>query len=286
MNLLDRCADWPAATTVAAVVRRGSGELVESHGDLDRVMRLASLSKPLTAWAVLVAVEEGIVDLDGVLPESATGQPSCTMRHLLSHAGGYPFDGTTPISPPERTRTYSNGGIELAAGCVEAVADMPFAEYLRLAVFEPLGMSATELRGSPARGVFGTVGDMMRFLAEVERPTLLHDDTAGEATRVQYPSLSGIVPGVGRYAQCPWGLGFEIRGGKTPHWTGTRNSPRTFGHFGGSGTMMWTDPDAELSLLAFSDLAFDEWADVALSEWPALSDDALVAYGGSGGPRP
>jgi CubicO group peptidase (beta-lactamase class C family) len=40
-----------------------------------------------------------------------------------------------------------------------------------------------------------------------------------------------------------WGLGFELRDTKEPHWTGTRNSPRTYGHFGGSGSFLWLDPE-------------------------------------------
>jgi CubicO group peptidase (beta-lactamase class C family) len=87
---------------------------------------------------------------------------------------------------------------------------------------------------------------------------------------------------VGRYGQCPWGLGFEVRGDKQPHWTGTTNSPRTFGHFGGSGTMFWIDPDADLALVALADRNFDEWRDVALMAWPALSDAVLAECAGSG----
>ena len=80
-----------------------------------------------------------------------------------------------------------------------------------------------------------------RFLAELQRPTLLDDDQR-RRYRPQFPDLAGIVPGVGRFDPCPWGLGFEIRGRKSPHWTGRTNSPATFGHFGGAGTMMWVDP--------------------------------------------
>ncbi|MDA2958102.1 MAG: serine hydrolase, partial [Actinomycetota bacterium] len=59
--------------------------------------------------------------------------------------------------------------------------------------------------------------------------------------------------------------------------TGTLNSPRTFGHFGGSGTMMWVDPDVDTSLVALTNRRFETWADVARVEWPALSD-AVVGW--------
>ena len=234
---------------------------------------------------MLVAVEEGIVALDDELPEDFAGQSGVALRHLLSHAGGYPFNGTTPISRPERTRTYSNGGIELAAKLVAAASEMDFAEYLELAVFQQLGMANSALRGSAAHGVGSTVDDLVRFLSEVYAPTLLSSQTATAAVSVQYPTLGGILPGVGRYDECPWGLGFEVRGAKTPHWTGSRNAPGTYGHFGGAGTMMWTDRDAQLSLVALTDRPFEQWADGALRLWPELSDAVLDEFALPAGSR-
>jgi CubicO group peptidase (beta-lactamase class C family) len=282
MTALGLCTDWPVDNVSAAVVqhRAGTSTVTSTHGDSNQVFRLASLAKPMTSWAVLVAVEEGIVDLDAELPESFAGQHNCTVRHLLSHAGGYPFNGTTPIALPERTRTYSNGGIELAAALVEQASEMTFAEYLRLAVFEPLGMQDSELRGSPAHRVWSTVDNVVRFLSEVRNPSLVSAAMAADAVRVQYPTLAGIVPGVGRYAPCPWGLGFEIRGDKSPHWTGARNSPGTYGHFGGAGTLMWTDPQADVSLVALTDRPFDEWDTAALRHWPQLSDSVIEEFQG------
>jgi CubicO group peptidase (beta-lactamase class C family) len=139
-------------------------------------------------------------------------------------------------------------------------------------------MTSSVLRGSAAHGVRSNLADTCRFVAEVMRPTLIDASTAADVRRVHYPSLAGIVPGVGRYGQCPWGLGFEVRGDKQPHWTGTSNSPRTFGHFGGSGTMFWIDPDADLALVALADRDFDEWRDAALTAWPALSDAVLAEF--------
>ena len=60
---------------------------------------------------------------------------------------------------------------------------------------------------------------------------------------MQFPGLVGVLPDVGRMDPNDWGLGVELRDAKTPHWTGARNSPRTFGHFGGSGTFLWVDPE-------------------------------------------
>lgn len=269
MTALDLTTDWPVPAVSAAVLR--SGTVVSTAGNVDRVQRLASISKPMAAWAILVAVEEGVISLD-----QPVGQ--CTLRHLLAHAGGYPFDGDEPISRPEATRIYSNTGYSLAAQAVEIATAMPFDQYLHEAVFAPLGMTSSVLRGSAAHGVRSNLADTCRFVSEVMSPTLIHASTAAEAERTHYPSLAGIVPGVGRYAECPWGLGFEIRGNKQPHWTGDANSARTFGHFGGSGTMFWIDPERDLALLALADRPFDEWAATALRVWPELSDAVIAEF--------
>jgi CubicO group peptidase (beta-lactamase class C family) len=271
VTALDLTADWPVPDVSAAVLL--GGEVVATIGEVGRVQRLASVSKPMAAWAMLVAVEEGVITLD-----QSVGQAGCTLRHLLAHAGGYGFDGDDAIARPEVTRIYSNTGFSLAAQAVEEAAGMAFADYLHEAVFAPLDMESSVLRGSAAHGVRSNLADTCQFVAEVMRPTLIHASTAADAERIHYPTLAGIVPGVGRYEQCPWGLGFEVRGTKEPHWTGTTNSPRTFGHFGGSGTMFWIDPVRDLALVALADLDFDRWAAAALQSWPALSDAVIAEY--------
>ncbi len=272
-SALDLVTGWPVDHVAAAIVSPTG--LVESVGDPERPYRLASLSKPITAWAVLVASEEGTLDLDAPL-RHVSAPEGATLRHLLAHAAGFAFDGPDPIAPIERRRIYSNTGIERAADELAASAGMPFDAYLREAVFEPLGMVNAALRGSPAYGIHADVHDVARFLAETLRPTLIAAGTRDDAISPQYPSLAGIVPDVGRFDPCPWGLGVEVRGDKTPHWTGRANSPETFGHFGGSGTMMWVDPTIDTGLVALTDRTFREWSDEALLRWPELSD-AVVA---------
>jgi len=266
LRALELVSTWPVPHVGAAVVL-ADGTVAGTAAALDHRFRLASLTKPLTAWATLVAVEEGIVTLD-----DPVGQPGCTLRHLLAHAGGYPFAGAEPVARPEVRRIYSNTGIELAAAAVETAAGMPFGAYLDEAVLSPLGMVACELDGSAAHGARATAVDIARFLAELQRPTLLDPATAAAAFHPQYPELAGIVPGVGSFDPCPWGLGVEIRGRKAPHWTGDTNSASTFGHFGGAGTMMWVDPDAGCGLVALTDRPFDDWSIEAMRRWPELSD--------------
>jgi CubicO group peptidase (beta-lactamase class C family) len=151
---------------------------------------------------------------------------------------------------------------------------MPFAAYAREAVLQPLDLAHTDLDGgSPAAGAHASLADLLAFAAELLAPTLVDRSTLAEATSVQFPGLPGVVPGIGRMDPCDWGLGFELRDAKSPHWTGTANSATTFGHFGGSGTFLWVDPEARVACVALTDRAFDRWA---LDAWPAFSDAVLA----------
>jgi CubicO group peptidase (beta-lactamase class C family) len=269
-DVLPAIAAWDAPHAAVAVV--SSGGVLESSGAASHIFRFASVTKPLTACAVLVAAEEGLLDLD-----EPAGPPGATVRHLLAHASGLPFEGGTPVGRPGQRRIYSNMAYELLGALVAERAEMPFAIYLADAVLRPCGMATAELRGSPAAGVRGTLADLVAFARELlAGPRFVAPETFAEMIAVAFPGLAGVIPGLGRYALCDWGLGFELRDGKQPHWTGTRNSPATYGHFGGSGTFLWVDPGAGLALACLTDREFGPWA---LDAWPALSDAVLTAFG-------
>jgi CubicO group peptidase (beta-lactamase class C family) len=119
-----------------------------------------------------------------------------------------------------------------------------------------------------------TAADLARFAAELQNPTLVHASTLATATEVAFPGLDGIVPGYGRQKPNDWGLGFEIRDHKSPHWTGAASSPRTFGHFGQAGTFLWVDPDAGVAAVALADRDFGDWSKQA---WPPWTDGVLAA---------
>jgi CubicO group peptidase (beta-lactamase class C family) len=156
---------------------------------------------------------------------------------------------------------------------------MSFADYAAEAVLVPLGLHGTTLAGSPAHGAAGPLTDLLRLAAELLMPTLVSPETVAQATGVAFPGLAGGLPGFGPRHPNDWGLGPEIRDGKQPHWTGSRNSPATFGHFGRSGSFLWVDPVAGLAAVALAEQPFGPWA---VDAWPALSDAILEAYG----PRP
>jgi CubicO group peptidase (beta-lactamase class C family) len=257
---------WPVENAAAVVLGR-QGELA-ARGDAERVYPLASVTKLMTALACLVAAEEGVVDLDE--PAGPTGS---TVRHLLAHASGLPFEsGGPPIARPGTRRIYSNAGFEVLADHLAARAEMPFGDYLHGAVLDPLGLGA-RLTGSPAAGMKASLADLTRFAGELLEPTLVSAETLAEATNVQFPGLAGVLPGVGRYDPLDWGLGFELKDAKPGHWTGSRTSPKAFGHFGGSGTFLWVDPGPGIACACLTDREFGPWA---LEAWPPLSDAVLA----------
>ena len=261
MEALHQIDAWGAEHAAAAALRPEG--VVAQHGDAAHVFHWASITKPATALATLVAVEEGVVDLD-----EPAGPEGSTVRHLLAHASGLPFHDGPPIAPVGRRRIYSNQGFETLAAHVAARAEMPFDRYLHEAVFRPLGMAA-ELRGSAGADVHGTLGDAIALARELLAPRLVARETLAEATAVAFPGLVGVLPDYGRFDPLDWGLGFELKDAKEGHWSGTLTGTRTFGHFGGSGTFLWVDPERSLALVVLTDREFGEWAKTA---WPALSD--------------
>jgi CubicO group peptidase (beta-lactamase class C family) len=257
---------WPVPTAAAAVV--ASDGIVAARGPSGLVLRWASVTKLFTAYALLIAAEEGVLDLD-----EPGGPQGSTVRHLLAHASGLPFEGDVPIAKPGERRIYSNAGFDLLAEQLAAGAEMPFAAYLQEAVLDPLGLGATELRGRPSEGLHGPLDDLAAFGRELLAPTLVAPETLAEATQVAFPGLVGVLPGLGRQEPNDWGLGFELKDAKRPHWTGSRNSPGTFGHFGGAGTFLWVDPEARVACAVLTSREFDDWA---LEAWPPLADAVLA----------
>jgi len=272
MPALDALSDWPVPTAAAAVV--GTSGVLAEFGDTGRRFALASVTKPLVARAAQVAVEEGVVELD-----TPAGPPGSTVRHLLAHTSGLSMRSADVIAEPGKRRIYSNEGFAVLAGVVQQASEIPFAQYLAEAVFEPLGMTSSELSGGAEAAGYGghsTVADLVAFAGELLRPQLVSEEMHADSIGVQFPGLDGVLPGYGAQRPNDWGLGFEIRDTKSPHWTGSANSARTFGHFGQSGTFIWVDPAVELALVVLTDRDFDRWAHPL---WPAISDGVLREFG-------
>jgi len=268
VTALDAIADWPVANAAAAVVAP-SGVLAQ-YGDAQQRFALASVTKPLAARAAHIAIEEGVVELD-----TDAGPPGSTVRHLLAHAAGYSMHSPDMMAKPGQRRIYSNYGFQVLSETIQCASGIEFGQYLAEAVFEPLGMTDSVLEGGAGAagyGVTSTVADLTAFAGDLLRPKTVSPQIHGEATDVQFPGLAGVLPGFGVQRPNDWGLGFEIRDTKSPHWTGSSNSGRTFGHFGQSGTFLWVDPAVDLALVVLTDRKFGDWA---YERWPALSDEVL-----------
>ena len=270
MQALRQIDAWDVPFVAAGAT--GGGATIATRGDTRHAVRLASVSKPVAALAVLVAAEEGVLDLD-----EPAGPPGSTVRHLLAHASGLPFHGTVPIAPPGRRRIYSNEGFAVLGEHLALRAEMPFAEYVRAAVCEPLAIGL-DPAGHPGAGMHACVDDVLALGREFLAPTLVAPETLAEMTSVQFPGLDGVLPDFGRFSPMDWGLGVELKSGKSPHWSGSRTSPQTFGHFGGSGTFLWVDPVAGIACCALATREFGDWAK---EDWPRLSDAVLAEIAGS-----
>ena len=262
---------WPVPHA-AAIVVTGDG-VIAARGDTATARPIASVTKPLTAAVVLLAVAEGLVDLDE--PAGPTAAQGATVRHLLAHAAGLGFEAGDRTMAPGVRRVYSNWGYEVLGDLVAARERRPFAAVLRERLTGPLGMDATVLDGSPAWAARSSTADLAAFVRELLAPRILPTSAHAGLTTVAFPELDGVLPGFGRQRPNPWTLGLEQRDGKDPHWGG-RLPPDTVGHFGRSGSLVWAAPSLGLGLATLSGRDFDAWA---AEGWPALAGAVLAAAG-------
>lgn len=211
---------------------------------------------------------------------------------------------TEPAVAPGTRRIYSNAGYALAALALERASGMAWNSYVEAAILEPLGMTATrfgvatgdseplEVRepgllghgeqlfngtrfralGLPQSGAFGTAADYARLMAVylAGGEPLLHPDTVARAVTNYGGPLEGGVEGFMTWPVCDWGLGFELRDGKRPHWTGDATSPATFSHFGASGTLAFADPQAGMAAVLLANRGtYSRWM-LEPDGWPDL----------------
>lgn len=250
----------------ALVVTEAGCTLME-EGEVTRVFPFASVTKPIVAWAALIAVERGLTSLDAL-----AGPSGATVRHLLAHASGIAFDSDAVLAAPGTRRIYSNRGIELLGEHLEKATATPLEEWVETTVLEPLGMASVLVSDSPAYSGSGSARDLAVFARELAAPTLVSAALAEVARQPVFPELDGVLPGYGRQSPNEFGLGVEVRGHKTPHWTGSYSSPQTFGHFGQSGSFLWVDPVAGREAVFLGEKPFGR---LHASVWPELTDEVL-----------
>lgn len=138
----------------------------------ETVFELASVSKPITATAMMILVEQGKIALDSSISKYLSDVPAShkaiTIRQIMTHTSGIPADhfaynklmGPTPLrysindqlsdlyklklkSVPGNAYLYSNAALFMQAAIIEKVSGMPFYQFVQKNIFNPLSMSKT-----------------------------------------------------------------------------------------------------------------------------------------------
>lgn len=250
----------------------GPDQTLAVQGDEHEVLPLASVTKPLTAWGVLVAIDKAMLDLD-----DPAGPEGSTVLNLLDHTSGMPMEGETPERGVAERRIYSNAGFDALAAHVAEAVGMPFADWMAREVIGPLSMTETDVTGRPSAGARASIHDLLIFGREVLRPRLIDPGLRDLALAVSHEGLRGIVPGYGGFADNQWGLGFERKGVKSPHWLADSFGPDTAGHFGAQGSFLFIDRSRDLAAAFLSGVPFGE---DHKRIWPSLTEEIVTRYGG------
>jgi len=254
---------------------------------------------------MLLSHTSGLPENAGVKRIQMRDQP--TLAHMLDAMCGVPLQEI-----PGTTLRYSNVGPAVAARAAERATGIDFHRLLDDEVLAPRGLTNVVGRphdaldnriawvedpaspgtptesynspywrglGIPWGGYYGTAHDVVRFAASFIPGHVEHLDENAAAEMIS-DQLHGIPGGVDsasvRWDPAFWGLGWEVKGTKQAHWTGTLTSPRTFCHWGQSGTLVWADPDRELALAVFGNRSVIKRAwPLVPPRWSNLSDEVV-----------
>jgi len=191
----------------------------------DTVYRLASVSKPITAVAVLQLVEQGKIDLDApvqrYVPAFPAKQWPVTTRLLLGHLGGIrhyvegEFESTRHyatlsdaldifrndplVQEPGTKYLYSTYGYTLAGAVVEAASGTTFPEYVRRNVFAPAGMA-----GARVDDVFEIIPHRAQGYQKGPAGAMRNSGLADTSYKIPGGGLCGTAPDLARFAVELW----------------------------------------------------------------------------------
>ena len=280
--------------------------------DRDTIFAVASVTKPVTAAALMLLVERGMVSLErpvqSVIPEFAgPGKKEITIRQLAVHTSGLPerlpetdelrrrfagldefvqgFCRGEPMFPPGTRFSYSNFGYGLLGEIISRLSGRSYAQFAQEEVLEPLGMKDSYLQppesiweriaavhqlpdgpsdhqhynsayarrmGHPWAGLYSTPEDIATFGqlfldgGTYGGRSILSPAAVREMTRDHAGGVPGGFPsGLYQWPAVSWGLGFDVKGPKAPHYFGELTSQAAFGHIGATGSMFWADPETE-----------------------------------------
>ena len=173
---------FPTALVVTGRSAAGDGVLLEA-GDVDEIFPFASVTKPIVAWAALVAVDRGLLDLEA--PAGSPAPDGATIENLLSHSSGIAADSDERLAAPGTRRIYSNRGIEILGERLEEATGTPLETWVETTVLEPLGMASVLIPGSPAHSGEGNARDLSLFARELAAPRLVSPALAQRAQDVR-----------------------------------------------------------------------------------------------------
>ena len=297
MRVLERHA-LSLDTPVVALVPEFGGSA--DPFDEDALPQLEALRDRITIRQLLCHVS-GLPENIGVKRLRLRDKPP--LERMLDVMCGLPLQS----APGEELR-YSNVGYGVIARFIERVSGVPFHEAMREDLLAPMGLADVVIRpddphlsrlshtddpaspgtdiesynsaywrdlGIPWAGLYATTSDVLRFACSFMpgQGRVISDDAASEMTTDQTGGVPGGVNSANvHWASGRWGLGWEVAGDKPRHWTGTLRSPRTWCHWGQTGTLVWVDPDRQLGLAVFGNRTVQTPWPLVPPRWSQLSD--------------
>jgi CubicO group peptidase (beta-lactamase class C family) len=278
---------------VGGIGRRDIREPATPTGDT--VFAVASLSKPVFAYGVMLLVQDGVIDLDRPLiqywPEPWVGDERnalITARMVLTHTSGLARRATTEaylIDDPGARFEYSNSGFIYLQRVVEFLTGQDLESFMQQRVFRPLGMTRSSYRWQEAFADNFAVGherrraqrhwqpsepasayslqttayDLGRFLAAVMQPEVVRGPLSEGSIATM---LATQVSTDGRHAlrrsDIDWALGWGVQE------RGWGREVFHDGHSGGIETFIWGSPEHGIGL-------------VVLTNQPGHSDELAAA---------
>ena len=253
---------FPFRATCVLLDKKG---IVDSSGNMDDIRPWKSVTKILTAICVLQAVDADQLALTDPLGPA-------TLADVLSHSSGLAADFDKTLAAPRRRRIYSSYGYDLIGEYFREKTGIGIGDWMHKYLLPDLDMDTTELNGSPAHAASGSTRDMARLAGALLRAEVLPAHLDAALTTPHNPGLPGVLPGYGTQNDNLWGMGCEIRGQKTPHWTAPESSAETFGHFGMSGSFLWVDRGRGLAAVF---TGTENFGPLHKQHWPTLNSQLL-----------
>lgn len=274
------------------------------------------LLPPLETQREQVTLRQALSHVSG-LPENI-GVRRIRMSSQPSHDELVDAMEQVPLqSAPGEELRYSNLGVALAARAAERIDGRPFHDILQAEILDAMALDGVVLRPGPAiedrvalvddaagkgsphesynsaywrrlaitwGGYYGTASDVLRFAASF-RPGETGNPLPQAVRREMVSDQTGGVPGGVNSAgihwrEGAWGLGWEVKGSKRNHWTGTSTSPHTWCHWGQSGTLVWYDPERDLGLAVLGNRTVATAWPLKPPRWLELSDAVVAAVEG------